>query len=285
MPQKTGNPLQRATERVTTKGHREPGGMGSVLLPRGETANRDGATPDLMSWLCTRWDQGFASKATAKRGFAPEGPSCPVARTWGPSPGAFLSSCGQEGEEHSISTLLHGGKGHAPSLTILEGMDVAKNPQPIVLPLGRHSQLLHRGAGLPRRRAWITSSTLSSPPTSPPAGNHLPKPNLASQGLEDQWRPREGRVDPPANPQAPVLGLTWGKSGKWRFFLRCLTAPPHQSSKTCRFAFPLYCGRREGAEWGSSSSIPSQAAACPPTCSFQGNACLVRLSLGGLLAR
>lgn len=113
-------------------------------------------------------------------------------------------------------------------------------------------------------------------------GNHHPKPNPASQGLEDQsWRPREGWVDPPTN---PVPGLTWGKSGKWRFFLRCLTAPPHQSSKTCRFAFPLYCGGREGAQWGSSSSIPSQAAACPLTCSFQGKACLVRLSLGWVLA-
>lgn len=138
-------------------------------------------------------------KATGQRGFAPGGPSCPGTRVWGLSPRAFLCSCGHEGEGHSISTLLHGGKGHAPSLTILEGMDVAKNPQPIVLPLGRHSQLLHRGAGLPRRRAWITSFTLSQAPT-PPAhsGPHSPL----------------GITTPSQTRQAKVLRTSLGDPGR-----------------------------------------------------------------------
>lgn len=65
MPQKTGNPLQRATERVTTErvtmervtteGHRDPGGMGSVLLPHGEMGKQgwDYPTSHVMalSWM------------------------------------------------------------------------------------------------------------------------------------------------------------------------------------------------------------------------------------------
>lgn len=32
--------------------------------------------------------------------------------------------------------------------------------------------------------------------------------------------------------------LTWGKKGKWRFFLSCSVELPHQSSNTCRLAWP-----------------------------------------------
>lgn len=210
---------------------------------------------------------------------------------WGLSLRAFLSSRGpRRGKEAASAHRCRGRRGQTPSLTILEGVDVAKNPQPIILPLGRHSQLLHRGAGLQRRdRHESTNSSCLAPtsPSPPPlrypgvscprhqrghggpitthlslhpcsAGNYLPRTKPESlQGKVlrtkptasgDPAAPTEGRADPPSDPPPSGPGLTWGKSGKWRFFLRCLTAPPHQSSKTCKFAFPLYWGKREGDE-------------------------------------
>lgn len=76
-------------------------------------------------------------------------------------------------------------------------------------------------------------------------------------------------MGPPSNPPPSGLGLTCGKSGKWRFFLRCLTAPPHQSSKTCRFAFPLYC-RMRGRRERCASHLPRTALG-PTLCSHHQN--------------
>lgn len=46
----------------------------------------------------------------------------------------------------------------------------------------------------------------------------------------------------------------------------------------------LRCSQ-QGSVWTSFSTITPFAAPCPPTCSFQGKACLVRLSLGCIVAR
>lgn len=247
-----GSPPRRDTGRLVAKT------QSWCLVAR--WGNRDGATPDPVSRLCPGWDQGFASLPSHRgKFFAPEGPCCPGARIWGPSPRAFLSSCGQEGQGRSVCTLLHGGKGHAPSLTILEGMDVAKNPQPVVLPLGRHSQLLHRGAGLPRRRAWITSSVSPRAQRGPhhhppllPAGNHLPTPNPASQGLEDQWRARGGRVEPPANPLSrDSRGERAGNGGS-----SSGAARPRRTSPRRRAGLPSLCTVGEERELSGAPPPP-----------------------------
>ena len=93
-----------------------------------------------------------------KRVFAAERPSWLGAR--GLSLRAFLSSSGpSRGKEAASPCCCRGRRGQALSLTILERVDVAKNPQPVVLPLGRHGQLLHCGAGLRRRDGDVKAQT------------------------------------------------------------------------------------------------------------------------------
>lgn len=57
--------------------------------------------------------------------------------------------------------------------------------------------------------------------------------------------------------EGSVVLLTWGKRGKWRFFLSCSVELPHQSSNTCRLAWPWNWGAEVGHRELLHASPPS----------------------------
>lgn len=134
-------------------------------------------------------------KTTTEKGLCLKGASQGV---WD----SLLSSYGpRRGEEAASPHCSRGRRGRAPSLTILEGVDVAKNPQPVVLPLGRHGQLLHCGAGLGTQKhprfmpCTTTTRPLSSRGLVPlkPEGTQRSHchPDPSDSALELGWLQRE----------------------------------------------------------------------------------------------
>lgn len=55
-----------------------------------------------------------------------------------------------------------------------------------------------------------------------------------------------GSRDGKCGTEGVAVLLTWGKRGKWRFFLSCSVELPHQSSNTCRLAWPWNWGAEVG---------------------------------------